>query len=174
MFAGQERKVWLTLRVPAEAAGSIALGGVELSFTEGGQRKALASEKALAVACVKDEKAALAAIDRSAWERSVVQEEWGEVQEQVARDVHEGKREEALQKLSAYRADYAGLNRMMQSAAVNSSLAESDALRRKVDDAFEGEDQYGKQNVFSKEQLSKGRAGRRIGSSKLDAKAVAP
>lgn len=173
LFAGQERKVWLTLRVPSQRAGSVALGGVELAFTEGGKRKALAAGEALAIGCVKDEKAALASIDRGAWERAVVNEEWGKVQEEVARAVHEGKRDEALKRLGDYRAGYTALNASIGSAAVGSSLAESDALRQKVEDAFQGADQYGKQNVFSKEQLSKGRKGRRIGSEK-QSKAVVP
>jgi Ca-activated chloride channel family protein len=173
LFAGQERKIWLTLRVPSQSAGSVALGGVELAFTEAGKRKAVSAGEALAIACVKDEKAAFAAIDRSAWERAVVNEEWGKVQEEVARAVHEGKRDEALKRLGDYRAGYAVLNANIGSAAVDSSLAESDALRQKVEDAFQGSDQYGKQNIFSKEQLSKGRKGRRIGSEKQN-KGVAP
>jgi hypothetical protein len=50
------------------------------------------------------------------------------------------------------------------SAAVNDTLTESRALERQVNDAFEGADQAGKQNVFSKENLARSRGLRRIGS----------
>lgn len=164
LFAGQERRVWVNLRVPADREGEQALGQVELAYTEAGQRKQLAPAGALAVACVKDEAAALASIDKSAWERAVVQEEWGRVQEQVARAVHEGKREEALGALNAYRSNYAALNAKLGSAAVDGSLDASAALEKQVADAFEGADQAGKQNRFSKEQLYNGRKVRRIGA----------
>lgn len=164
LFAGQERRVWVTLRVPATSTGTQPLGAVELAYSEAGARKALAIAEPLAVARVADAKAALAAIDARAWERAVVQEEWGRVQEQVARDVHEGKRDQALRRLGDYQAHNARLNAEIGSAAVSASLAQSEALKSTVRDSFEGADQHHKQNVFSKQQLSKGRKDRRVGS----------
>ncbi|HKU45087.1 MAG TPA: VWA domain-containing protein [Polyangiales bacterium] len=167
LFAGQERRVWVSLRVPSDREGELPLGAVELAYTEGGQRKRMAAQGALAVRCVSDEHTALASIDKGAWERAVAQEEWGRVQEQVARAVHEGKREDAMQTLTAYRSQYSALNAKIGSAAVDGSLTESETLEQQVVQAFEGADQVGKQNLFSKEQSAKGRKFRRIGSEKL-------
>jgi len=169
LFAGQERRVWVSLRVPAEREAELSLGKVELAYTEAGQRKHTETDRALAVRCVNDDDAALASIDKGAWERAVAQEEWGRVREQVARAVHEGKREAAIQSLNTYRTQYSTLNAKLGSAAVDGSLNESKTLEQQVLDAFRGADQAGKQNVFSKEQQAKGRKFRRIGSEKLSA-----
>jgi Ca-activated chloride channel family protein len=164
LFSGQERRVWVTLRVPSGQEQSVALGQVKLSYLEGGVARAVTPGTALAVSCVKDQNVALAAIDKTAWERAVVQEEWGRVQQDVARAVREGKREEARGWLSQYQAKQSALNASVGSAAVDSTLTESRALERQVDDAFQGADQAGKQNLFSKENLAKGRGSRRLGS----------
>jgi Ca-activated chloride channel homolog len=164
LFSGQERRVWVTLRVPAGQEQDVALGPLTLRYLEGGAERALSPGTALAVSCVKDENVALSAIDKVAWERAVVQEEWGRVQQDVARAVREGKRDEARGWLSQYQAKQAAVNASVGSAAVDSTLTESRALERQVEDAFHGVDQAGKQNVFSKENLAKSRGLRRIGS----------
>lgn len=164
LFSGQERRVWVTLRVPAGQEQSVALGQLTLRYLEAGAERAVTPSAALAVSCVKDEGTALAAIDKTAWERAVVQEEWGRVQQDVARAVREGKRDEARGWLTQYQAKQTAVNASVGSAAVDGTLAESRALERQVEDAFKGEDQAGKQNVFSKENLARSRGLRRIGS----------
>jgi Ca-activated chloride channel family protein len=164
LFSGQERRIWLTLRVPADQEQSVALGQVSLAYSEDGQSRVLAPSEALAVRCVKDERVALAAIDKSAWERGVVQEEWGRVQQDVARAVREGKRNDALGYLTEYQHKQAALNANVGSSAVDTTLNESHSLARQVDDAFNGEDQAGKQNLFSKGNLARSRGSRRVGS----------
>lgn len=164
LFSGQERRVWLTLRVPADQEQNVALGQLTLNYVEGGQARAVAPSQALAVNCVKDEAVAVAAIDKTTWERGVMQEEWGRVQQDVARAVREGKREEAHGYLSQYQAKQAPLSAKLGSSNVDGTLVESRALWQQVDDAFQGEDQSSKQNLLSKDNLSKGRGSRRWGS----------
>ena len=164
LYSGQERRVWLTLRVPADREAELELGKLQLSYVEAGAPKVLAPSQALAVKCVTDEKAALASIDKSAWERGVAQEEWGRVQQEVARAVHEGQREQAVSALQGYRAKQAAVNAVVGSAAVSSTLAETEAVERQVADAFAGDNQAWKQNAFSKQNLSEGRGKRRVGS----------
>lgn len=164
LFSGQERRVWLTLRVPASQEQNVALGRVTLSYVEGGQPRAVEAGQALAVDCVEDEAVAVAAIDKATWERGVMQEEWGRVQQDVARAVREGKREEAHGYLLQYQAKQAPLSEKLGSSSVEGSLVESRALWQQVDDAFKGEDQHSKQNLLSKDNLSKGRGSRRWGS----------
>jgi Ca-activated chloride channel homolog len=164
LFSGQERRVWVTVRVPTDQIKSVKLDGVALSYVEAGQGRTVSPAEPLAIACIKDEKAALASLDKGAWERGVVQEEWGRVQQDVARAVREGKRAEALGWLTEYRAKQAALNQSVGSLAVDGTLAESRALERQVSQAFEGVDQADKQNLFSKRNLAQSRAKRRIGS----------
>jgi Ca-activated chloride channel family protein len=164
LFSGQERRVWVTLRVPVEQEQELNLGRLELSYVEGGTAKRLAFERPLAIKCVKDEQVALAAIDKSVWERGVAQEQWGRVQQEVARAVHDGQRELAVTRLRDYRSQLSPLNSVVGSAAVSGTVSESEALERQVADAFEGADQSGKQNAFSKQNLALGRGKRRVGS----------
>jgi Ca-activated chloride channel family protein len=164
LYSGQERRVWVTLKVPAGEEAEIALGKLELAYVEAGAQKLLAPRHALTVKRVKDETTALASIDKSAWERGVAQEEWGRVQQEVARAVHEGQREQAVSALQGYRAKQAAINSVVGSAAVSSTLAETEAVERQVADAFAGENQLGKQNAFSKQNLAEGRGKRRVGS----------
>jgi Ca-activated chloride channel family protein len=164
LYSGQERRVWLTLRVPVEREAELQLGELQLSYVEAGASKQLALGHGLALKCVSDEATALASIDKSAWERSVAQEEWGRVQQEVARAVHEGQRQQAIWALQTYRAKQAAVNSTVGSVAVSKTLAETEAVERQVVDAFAGENQAWKQNAFSKQNLAEGRGKRRVGS----------
>ena len=164
LYSGQERRVWLTLRVPVEREAELQLGNLQLSYVEAGASKQLALGHGLALKCVTDEATALASIDKTAWERGVAQEEWGRVQQDVARAVHEGQREQAIWALQSYRAKQAAVNSTVGSAAVSRSLAETEAVERHVVAAFAGENQAWKQNAFSKQNLAEGRGKRRVGS----------
>jgi hypothetical protein len=121
-------------------------------------------DDALSVNCVAEPAAAIAAIDRVAWERGTVQEEWGRTQRDVAQAVREGKRDEARARLRRFRQDQGALNATLQSQAVAASLKESEAVERQVDDAFSGADQGYKQNIFSKGNLARSFSSRRSGS----------
>lgn len=164
LYAGQERRVWLTLRVPVDQEAELALAKLQLSYFEAGAPWQLPLSQDLAVKCVKDETTALASIDKGAWERGVAQEEWGRVQQEVARAVHEGQRDQAVGALRDYRAKQAAANSIVGSAAVSSTLAETEAVERQVADAFAGENQAWKQNALSKQNLADGRGKRRVGS----------
>jgi Ca-activated chloride channel family protein len=152
LYSGQERRVWLTLRVPVEREAELQLGKLQLSYVEAGASKQLALNHGLALKCVTDETTALSSIDKSAWERS------------VARAVYEGQREQAIWALQSYRAKQAAVNSTVGSVAVSNTLAETEAVERRVVDAFAGENQAWKQNAFSKQNLAEGRGKRRVGS----------
>ncbi len=164
LYAGQERRVWLTLRVPVDREAKLQLAKLQLSYFEAGAPWQLPLSQDLALKCVKEEAVALASIDKSAWERGVAQEEWGRVQQEVARAVHEGQRDQAVGALQGYRAKQAVVNSIVGSAAVSSTLAETEVVERQVADAFAGENQAWKQNAFSKQNLAEGRSKRRLGS----------
>lgn len=164
LSAGQERRVWVNLQVPVQQAGQLNLGPMRLAYREGNVSKNVAAGEALSVNCVAEPAAAMAAIDKVAWERGTVQEEWGRTQRDVAQAVKEGKREEARGLLRRFRQDQGALNATLQSQAVAASLKESEAVEQQVDDAFSGADQGYKQNVFSKGNLARSFNSRRGGS----------
>jgi Ca-activated chloride channel family protein len=166
LFSGQERRIWVTLQVPADRAASYELGSFSLSYSDGGERHSLTLQDVPALACVADEDRFFASVDKDVWEKSVLQETYNRLQEKVALAVKEGRRDSAIQAINDYRERNAYMNRQLQSKAVRDSLDEVGKLEAEVEGAFTGADQAMKQNRLSKERQAAGRDGRRAGSKK--------
>lgn len=154
LHSGQTRSMWLTFRVPADATGNRSVGDVSLSWSDdrGGQTLALGS--AGEIECVQDEKKAMAGIDKDAWEKSVIEEQYNAMRQQVSRSVRDGKKDEAKQAISAYKATVSDANSYVGSAAVEDNLREVDFLDEEIDGAFAAPDAYDARNKLSKEQQS--------------------
>ena len=164
LFGGQERRIWVTLSVPHDAPADHPLGRFALSFKDGETMRTTAFAQTPQVACVGSKEAFFAAVDAPTWERSVVVEGFNKMQDEVARQVKAGKREEARAAMEAFRRDAGAINERVQSPAVQKKL---DALREmdaKVAGAFEGPDQKDKQNALSKGQAAAAYDLRRPGS----------
>lgn len=166
MFAGQERRIWVTLQLPTSTLGRIEPGRFELGFRADARDQRLDLPPLAAVECVADPDAYYASVDKDAWERSVVTEEYNKLRTTVSVQVKSGKKEDAKQAIADYRAAQSAMNSVMQSPAVEANLEELDDLESQVDYAFEGEDQALKQNVLSKEARSQSMDARRAGSKK--------
>lgn len=166
LFDGQERRVWVTLAVPAHTLGDLDLGQFSLTYGAGGERVTLAFADAPRVACVASEDDFVAAIDSSSWTRSVTADAYNEMQAEVAREVKAGRRDQALQRLRQWKDETATLNARVQSAPVAARIDAAGALEREVRDAFEGADQAAKQNALSKAKVAESVDARRPGSKK--------
>jgi Ca-activated chloride channel family protein len=166
LFSGQERRIWVTYQVPGDRVGNYDVGTISLAYSDGGERHSLTLEDAPKVACVADEDRFFASVDKDVWEESVLKEAYNRLQEKVARAVKEGRRDEALQEIDAYRAQNGYMNSQIQSQAVSDSLDEVEKLEAEVQGAFVGPNQAVKQNRLSKERQAAGRDGRRVGSKK--------
>lgn len=165
LFAGQERRIWVTLAVPT-APGSHELGVVRLSYVRDGRTVTLRSDRPVAVQAVVEKEEFLDGIDRDRWARSVVEEEFGRLRQKVAAYVKEGSEDEAKAELAAYRLRFEALNREVQAPAVTDNLGEVDELEARVDDAFSGTGQAHKQNLLSKESQAAAWDQRRAGAKK--------
>ena len=164
LFAGQERRIWVTLGTPAVRSASLRLAGVQASYSSDAGRRSVALPAPIEVACAKTREEAMAAIDRDAWGRAVVEEEYGRLQQEVAASVRAGNREEALRRISAYQARNSAANTYVQSPEVTQNLISLGYLSSQVDDAFSGADQESKQKVLAKERQGSGYDARRVGS----------
>ena len=165
LFAGQQRKIWITLKVPAGTADvSQALGAVGLEFSREGQRQAIAPVALGTVVTTADEQTFVAALDKQTWEKSVVDGRFADIEKKLAAHVRAGDADAARQLLDAHSVQTAALNRVVGSAAVDAHLAEVDARRKALDDAFTGADQALKRNAFSKMNTSSGWRRSRRGS----------
>jgi hypothetical protein len=166
LFSGQQRSIWVTMKVPSGEAREFEIGTVTLRYSEGGERFSLTLDDVPRVACVANQNDFFASVDKDAWEESVLQETYNRLQEKIAYAVKEGRKDEALSAISAYRADKDWMNQQVASPAVEANLEELDDLEREVGEAFAGADQEKKQNLFSKTRQAAGRDGRRAGAKK--------
>src|SRR5262249_27236724 len=128
LFAGQARRIWVTLAVPQQAVGEYDLGRFSLSYGEGRERTVLSFAATPRIAFVRSEAEFFSGIDVPAWSRAVVVDAYNEMQEAVAHDVKEGRRDEALRKVQRFKDETAGLNAHIQSAPVAAELQQADQL----------------------------------------------
>ncbi len=164
LFAGQERRVWVTLAVPQDAVAERDLGQFAVAYKDGAAPRRAVFAETPRVACVADRDAFFAGVDRGAWERAVVVDELNKMQETVARQVAAGDRAAASATVQKFRADTGAMNARIQSKDVAQKLEDLRVLEAQVDDAFTGADQKGKQNRLSKTGSAKAYDARRAGS----------
>jgi hypothetical protein len=118
------------------------------------------------IACVQAEDDFYRGIDVAAWGRSVVVDTYNRMQEEVAREVKAGRRDEALGKLSRFRDETAAMNRHVKSPEVEQQLRSADKLEKDVAAAFTGSDQPARQNELGKAASAAAVDARRAGSKK--------
>ena len=166
LFAGQERRIWVTLAVPQQAVGDYELGRFSLAYGDGDRRATLSFSDVPRIACVQGEDAFYAAVDAPAWSRSVIVDGYNKMQEEVARAVKAGRRDEALQHLKQFKDETAAMNARVQSAPVAKQLESADALADQVSAAFRGPGQEARQNELSKSAGAMAVDSRRAGAKK--------
>jgi len=164
LFAGQERRVWVTLAVPSHALGTVNLADVSLSYAVGAERTTIALTDVPRVACVEGEDDFYAGVDVSSWTRSVLVDGYNALQQRVARDVKAGRLDDARKAIQEFRNDTATMNARVQSAPVADALLLVDELDGEVGAAFRGADQREKQNALSKARGAAALDERRAGS----------
>jgi Ca-activated chloride channel family protein len=166
LFAGQERRVWVTLSVPNQAVAEHDLGRFSIAYREGDTPQTLALSTIPRVACVKGEEEFYSRIDEPAWSRAVLVDGYNQMQDKVAREVKDGKRDAALETLRSFRKETAAANARVKSAPVQAQLESLDKLEAEVAASFEGPDQVGRQNAFSKMRGAQALDQRRAGAKK--------
>jgi Ca-activated chloride channel family protein len=166
LFAGQERRVWVTLAVPSSALGDVALGRVSLSYANGSERTTLAFADVPHVACVQGADDFFAAVDVPSWTRSVIVDGYNEMQQEVAQEVKAGRRDAALKVIERFRDTTQAMNARIRSAPVAQQLRSVDKLESDVGAAFSGPNQPAKQNELSKARIAEALDERRTGSKR--------
>jgi len=150
VFAGQERRLWVTFAVPNDQPGDIDIGKLALAYSSAGDRHTLTLDEALRIACVADEERFLASFDVETWGRSVLTDGYGKMREEVAREVKAGRRDAAMERLNDFRDRVEERATRFSYAPAQEKLKDVDALGAQVQSVFEGEDQAKRQNELSK------------------------
>lgn len=137
VLAGQNRTIFLTLRVPADRLGHVAIPAPTVRFDSDAGPVALSLPEPLYLTCVRSEDEVLASLDKDAWERKVLQEDYSRLQERVAQDIASGNEACALERIEGYRKEQQRLNQVLDSAKVKDNLDQDlDALRQKVEESM--------------------------------------
>ncbi|MGH0033198.1 MAG: VWA domain-containing protein [Myxococcota bacterium] len=162
LFAGQERRVWLTLHAPTDGPGDVALGELALRFTDAdGRRRDLRLVGLPKLARVEAEDDYWASFDTDAYKRSQG-ESLGALKEKVAKLMKDGRRDDAVAEVDGY------MDSMQQDQlrALGYAVPEDEAavvdLRARV--AAPSAAKPEEQNRLGKELLEAGRDARRVGS----------
>jgi len=166
LFAGQQRHVWVTLRVPTNAETRHELGSVRVQYQDGGERHQLTLADFPQVACVREKERFFAHLDSDAWEKSVVVEEYNQLRQTVAGMVQAGDEEQALAEIRRFRDRNAAMNEVVASPRVAEQLAAAADLESDVAGAFRGPGREQKQNLLGKTLHAQGTLDRREGSRK--------
>jgi Ca-activated chloride channel family protein len=166
LFAGQERRIWVTMGVPNQAVGEHALGRFAVAYNDGSMQQTLALGDIPRVTCVAGENDYFARVDEKSWTRAVLVDGYNRMQEKVAREVKEGRRDAALGMVRSFREETAAANARVNSAPVAAQLGSMDKLEAEVSAAFEGKDQAARQNLFGKQRGAEALDARRAGSKK--------
>jgi len=165
LYAGQERRIWVTFDVEDGEIGEVALPTARLQY-RAEEQPGVASLAAGSVTREANQERWLAAVDQDAWTASVVNEEYNGLKTQVATAVKQGDESAALAAIDAYRSRNYPMNEFVQSALVADNLTELELLAVEVEESFEGADQVQKQNTFSKSTGSSAYQGRRSGQTR--------
>jgi Ca-activated chloride channel family protein len=139
LLSGQQRKLFLTFKVPTDREGDINLGTFDVRYQSNGAAHHLSSREKLILACVADKKAVLSSIDQAAWGDQVVQEDYSQLKERVADAIRKGEKDEALKQINEYETRNRAVNAAVGSSKVAGNLAqELPTLRQSVEETFAG------------------------------------
>lgn len=139
LLSGQQRKLFLTFKVPTDKERRFNLGEYHIQFTSNGVSRQLTVQEDLSLACVVDKKAVMASIDQEVWGEQVVKEDYSRLKEEVADAIRKGRKDQALQEIKEYEARNRAVNATVGSATVTENLDKDvQRLRQSVEDTFTG------------------------------------
>ncbi len=136
---GLTRRIFLTLQVPTSEEARFALDRITARYRHDGEVHEVFMENAFTIACVDDEGRVLSSIDRTLWERQVLNDDYNRLKQEVAAEISAGRADAAHQRISAYKGRQSALNGHLNSPNVAHNL-ETDVkdLERRVDETFQG------------------------------------
>jgi len=171
LFAGQDRRIWVTLAVPENAsADAQPLGRFAAHWVRDGKNESLELPDVLRVSWADREGDVVRALAPAAWARSVEQESYGKLEADVAGYVRQGEPERALEAISNFEERVDKVNGVVASPAVAKKLSELKALKDDVHDAFTGTggEQQVKRNYLSKSKAESSNDARRSGAKAVE------
>jgi len=172
LFAGQERRVWVTLRVPTGGAAADArrhaLGALALGYVQAGEPRRLELAALPDVEVVAEEAEFGAGLDTDTGGASVAEDALGALKQQVSTALQRGDTASALAEVRTFRQEQERLNARVASPAVTRVLEDVTEMEARVG-AAAGPGAAPARNRLSKKYSAEGYDVRRPGA-KYDAR----
>ena len=162
LFAGQERRIWLSFRAETQRLGEQTLGRVRLRFVADGEQRELELSTPLQFACVEGEKAFRARVDRDVWGQNLATEGLNKLKQAMSHSLQKGDVKEARGAYARFRSIALLENAHYDSEVVEQALEEAAVMAQELDDAVAKSPQA--RNEFSKRLSEEGLDGRRVGA----------
>lgn len=139
LLAGQQRKIFLSYRVPTEKERNFLLGNIQVHYTHAGTSQIVSAHEELHIDCVNNRQEVIASIDEDVWSEQVVKEDYNKLKDNVASAIRVGKKEEALDAIKEYETRTTTINNSVGSGKVSQNLENDLAtLRQSVHKTFAG------------------------------------
>jgi Ca-activated chloride channel family protein len=165
LFAGQERRIWLTLRTPTRNVGELALGRISLRFTDSdGERRDLELGELPQVACVAAEADYYASFAADVYRRGSGSEVIGALKQKVAAHMKAGRQAEAVAEVETHLEEMKTEQLRALGYVVSGDAESVQRLRDTVAAPSAAEPDV--QNRLGKSLLEEGRDERRVGSKR--------
>ncbi len=141
LFAGQERRIWLTLRAPTHELRAISLGDFIVSYREqradaAGVDREVRLAETPQISCVAGEDEFYSGFDGDVWARAVMVDDYNALRQRVSVAVRSGDRGAALGSIRSFRGYAEEQNAKLKRADVAESLSALDAFEAEVEEAL--------------------------------------
>ncbi len=161
LFAGQERRIWVTLAVGGDRLGTHQLGRFALAYTDRGRRNEVSFATAPIITRVAERGDYLFRLNLPQFEQAVKSEGYGRLQQKVSGYVRRGLFAEADEAIDAFVESHEDLNADLRSEALADQIARARSLKR---DAKSAASSPAEQNAFGKAKSYEARKMRREGA----------
>ncbi len=134
----QTRTLFLSFGIPTGVEKTYSIQDIRVAYHREGKARHITLSEPFRIACVKDEKAAVASIRREVWEEKVLQQDYNQLKDEVAADIREGRKSQALGRIQMYRSRQETLNATVGSDRVKENLgSDLEELRETVEETFD-------------------------------------
>lgn len=139
LLNGQERRLFLTLRLPTGAEQDYRIENITMTYNHNGRVLQARLDDKFQIACVRDRQEVYASISKGAWEKKVLGEDLNKLREGIASDIKAGRKDQAYARIKEYKAEQEVVNAAVGSAVVGKSLKQDlDQLAATVNETFAG------------------------------------
>ncbi|MEM7243960.1 MAG: VWA domain-containing protein [Acidobacteriota bacterium] len=161
LFAGQERIVWVTWRLPTGSPDELALGSVSGEAKADGTQLALALPALPHLTCVATKQEYVAQVDQDIYAEAEKVEGLNVLKQKVARHLAAGRVDEALADIDAQTAEWNQLaaDDVLPAGIAQEIVLDTGALRQEAATASPAQ-----QKALAKKNWSMSQSGRRAGS----------